>query len=166
MWRRITDRHFHRRWERGVLVSRCRCLNPAPSTTLMPPRAPFSVYTWHLVGGVGDPKGQKGYIYILRQKKGQASWMWQANRQWGSGGVWGWITGELVHGSEWITRHGSPNPIISLLLQRGLKFMSAHAASSLEGGCHSSSGCGRTGQAGPRRTRPCLIPHQPLHWGP
>lgn len=80
--------------------------------------------------------------------------------------AWGWITGELVHGSEWITRHGSPNPIISLLLQWGLKFMSAHAASSLGGGCHSSSGCHRTGQAGPRGTRLCLISHQLVQWEP
>lgn len=85
--------------------------------------------------------------YTLRQEKGHVA---GCAGQTGSG-VWGrgWITGELVHGSEWITLHGSPNPIIPLLLQRGLKFMSAHAASSLGGRCHSSSGYGRTGQAAP-----------------
>lgn len=87
---RITDRHFHRlggwgvevRWRmegRGVWIRgwwfSLKVSHPCPSLLL------------YMIPGTGQgaPKGDRGYIYTLRQEKGQAGWMWQANRQWGSG---------------------------------------------------------------------------------
>lgn len=54
-----------------------------------PPTLPCSSLLLYMIPamGQGAPRGGRRYIYTLRQEKGQAGWMWQANRRWWSGGL-------------------------------------------------------------------------------